>query len=316
MGFGISIILQGRYRRAFERCNAELTIVRDERDRILRSLEKIRLGNKVLPLGLRGRQLCFLHIGKTAGTSLQHALFEVMHDAAIFHESLPNFDAVSPAELAINDLVIGHFTYQHVAKLRPDRFLMTFLREPVERVISNYHFLRSRSPLSNYSEKTIEAARVLTLREFLLCDDPGVRMVTENFQAKWLAYDIRPEHQCRIFDLRGQAERNLSTFDFVGFVEYFDESIAALSQEIGVDIAMKRLNVTETRSAEAPTSSEDIELIRQLNTVDMALYAGAKKKFEEEAMLCASARTNAALVQPTEVANLNLPQPWQGRRFK
>jgi hypothetical protein len=44
-----------------------------------------------------------MHIGKTAGTSLQYALFEVI-DAAIFHESLPNFDTASPAELAINDL--------------------------------------------------------------------------------------------------------------------------------------------------------------------------------------------------------------------
>ena len=278
MGFGISITLRGGYRRALERSNAQLTLVRDERDRILRSLEKLRIGNRTLPPGLRGRQLCFLHIGKTAGTSLQHALFEAMPDAAIFHESLPNFDTVSPAELAINDLVIGHFTYHHVAKLRPDRFLMTFLREPVDRVISSYHFLRSGSPLSNYSERAIEAAKVLTLRDFLLSDDPGVRMVTENCQAKWLAYDIRPKHQSRIFDLRGQAERNLSTFDLVGIVEYFDQSIAALSQEIGVDVPVKRLNVTETRFIEAAPSSDDIELIRQLNSVDTALYASAKKK--------------------------------------
>jgi hypothetical protein len=234
-----------------------------------------------------------MHIGKTAGTSLQHALFEAMPDAAIFHDSLPNFDSASAAELAINDLVIGHFTYQHVAKLRPDRFLVTFLRDPVERVVSNYYFLRSVSPSSNYSEIAIEAAKALTLRDFLLCDNPGVRMVTENSQAKWLAYDIRPEHQGAIFDLRGQAERNLSTFDFVGIVEHFDASLAALSQQNGLALPIKKLNVTASRLSEPAAASETIELIRRLNAVDIALYAAAKQHFEHATLGC---RTEAAKV--------------------
>ena len=39
------------------------------------------------------------------------------------------FDRVTPAELALNDLVIGHFMYQHVSKMRSAKFLMTFLRD-------------------------------------------------------------------------------------------------------------------------------------------------------------------------------------------
>jgi sulfotransferase famil protein len=172
------------YQGAYEDCCAQLAAVRDERDRVLRSLEKLRIGKVPLRPGLHGRQLCFMHIGKTAGTSVQQALFEAMQGTAIFHDSLPNFDSVSAVELAINDLVAGHFMLQHVAKLRPDRFLMAFLRDPVERVISNYHFLRSGSPVSHFSKGAIDAAGVLTLREFLLCNDPAVRMITENFQAK------------------------------------------------------------------------------------------------------------------------------------
>jgi hypothetical protein len=234
-----------------------------------------------LPPGLRGRQLCFMHIGKTAGTSVQHALFRVMQGSAIFHESLPNFDTASEAELALCDLVLGHFMYQHVRKLRSDRFLLTFLRDPVERVISNYYFLRSGSPVSNYSMRAIEIAKVLTLREFLLCDDPGVRMVTENFQAKALAYDIRPEYQLAISDLRRDAERNLSTFDFVGIVGYFNESMAALSRIIDTDLPIKKLNANAARSSALAASCAEIELIRQLNEVDSALYVKAKEKFEE-----------------------------------
>jgi hypothetical protein len=57
----------------------------DERDRILKTLGKISKKRRSLPSGLTGRQLCFLHIGKTAGTSVQEALFEALGDAAISH---------------------------------------------------------------------------------------------------------------------------------------------------------------------------------------------------------------------------------------
>lgn len=269
------------YQRLYEVRCAELTSVRDERDRILRSLERQRAGKAALPPGLQGRQLCFLHIGKTAGTSVQHALFEAMSGTAIFHESLEKFDTATAAELAINDLVIGHFGYQHVAKCRSDRFLMTFLRDPVERVLSNYHFLRSGSPLSNYSAHAIDAAKAMNLPEFLRCEDPGVRMVTENFQAKALAFDIRPQHRADIADLRGQAERNLATFDFVGIVDYFDESMAVLSDMLGREVAPKQLNKTSTREAAPPVSAEDLELIRKLNAIDIAIYDAAKLRFEQ-----------------------------------
>lgn len=268
------------YHAAYEDCCTQLAAARDERDRILRSVEKLGWAKSTLPRRLNGRQLCFLHLGKTAGTSLQNALFETMSDAAIFHDSIVSFDTVSPAEIAINDLVIGHYAFQHVAKLRADRFLFTFLRDPVDRVVSNYYFLRAGSPVSRYSAKALQAAKDMTLKEFCLCEDPGVRLVTENYQAKAIAFDVRPEYQGEIHDLAGQAEQNLRSFDFVGIVEYFSESVSALSEAIGLAIPIKRTNVTELRSREAPPSSEEVELIRRLNGVDIALYAKARELFE------------------------------------
>lgn len=269
------------YRRAYEERCSDLALAQDRRKRVLDSLEKSRDPKRTLPQGLAGRQLCFMHIGKTAGTSLQHALFEAMQGAAIFHESLENFDEASPAEISLNDLVIGHFSYQHVAKLRPDRFLFTFLRDPVERVISNYYFLRSASPVSDYSRRAVEIARETTLSEFLACEDPSVLMVTQNLQAKFIAHDIRPENQAAIRDLRHEAEQNLSRFDFVGIVERFDEGVAILSQMIGLDLTAKRLNVNELRASNPTVSQHDIDSIRRLNAVDLALYDKARGLFEQ-----------------------------------
>jgi hypothetical protein len=231
---------------------------------------------------LGGRQLCFLHIGKTAGTSLQHALFEAMAGKRIFHESLPNFDRASAGDIASNDLVVGHFGFQHVAKMRRDRFLFTFLRDPVDRVLSNYHFLRTGSPISDYSRVAIEASKKMSLKEFLLCEDPRVRMVTENFQAKALAHDVRYDHQGAIRDLAREASDHLGMFDFVGIVEYFDESVKALSQQIGIDLAIKKLNVNQARGSARRASAEEISIIKDLNLIDTALYLCARTEFQRE----------------------------------
>jgi hypothetical protein len=106
-------------------------------------------------------------------------------------------------------------------------------------------------------------------------------MVTENFQAKALAFDIRPEHQSAISDLYREAARNLATFDFVGIVEYFTESVLALSEAIGREVPVKRLNATAARSSVSEVSAEDLDGIRRLNAVDIALYSAAKSKFEQ-----------------------------------
>jgi hypothetical protein len=217
-----------------------------------------------------------------------------MQGTAILHESLQNFDRVTAAEVAINDLVIGHFGYQHVAKMRSDRFLMTFVRDPVERVISNYHFLRSGSPISGYSRRAISAAKVLTLSEFLRCDEPGVRMITENFQAKALAFDVRPEHRRAIGDLHREAARNLSTFDFVGVVEYFAESMFALSDLLGRELPIKNLNATEGRSSASAVAQADLDLIRRLNAVDIGLYTAARTRFEQTVLPTLRSRGVAA----------------------
>lgn len=270
------------FRGAYEASCKELARTRDERDRALRSLEKRAARSPSTPHGPDGRQICFLHIGKTAGTSLQHALFEAMGDAPIFHDSPTNYDRASAVEIALNDLVIGHYAYQHVTKFRPDRFLLTFLRDPIDRVISNYYFLRKGSPIADFSGDAIKAAAEMSLSEFIRCEDPGVRMVTENFQAKALAYDFRPQYQDRIVDLQVEAERNLATFDFVGVVDHYEASVAALSRALGLKLAAKKLNVNEARPANRQIADEDRALLDQLNAVDHALYTRARKQFERD----------------------------------
>ena len=56
-------------RAAFEALRAKVSQVRDERDRVLTTLHKVARQQRSLPSGLDRRQLCFLHLRKTAGTA-------------------------------------------------------------------------------------------------------------------------------------------------------------------------------------------------------------------------------------------------------
>jgi hypothetical protein len=175
--------------------------------------------------------------------------------------------------------------------------LTTFLRDPVDRVVSNYYFLRTKSPVSEDSETALRAARSLSLKDFLLCEDPNVRMVSENFQTKALAFDIRPDHLEPSMSnaLLKNASRNLATFDFIGITEYFGDSVRVLSEMLGVELSVKKLNVNPERPG-SPATAEELDIARSLNRLDLELYDKARSSFERRYLGGrAVARTEALL---------------------
>lgn len=105
----------------------------------------------------RRRPLYFLHIPKTAGTAFTEYLdagfsrnqilphrtwnqvFQSMPDVAVER---------SPALLAGASLVRGHFGASALRELPSRSSIVTVLREPVDRVVSQYNHMR-RDPLSN-----------------------------------------------------------------------------------------------------------------------------------------------------------------------
>ena len=86
-------------------------------------------------LGQCGRpQIIFLHIAKTAGTSINRYLNIAIPGSAICHKSAEEFDDAEKCELEKFDIVQGHISKIHLKKMRDDRFVFTFLRNPVDRV--------------------------------------------------------------------------------------------------------------------------------------------------------------------------------------
>jgi hypothetical protein len=78
----------------------------------------------------------------------------------------------------------------------------------------------------------------------------------------------------------------------MGIVAFFSESMLALSNAIGREVAVKRLNTTTAGSTASAVPPEDLELICRLNAVDIALYTAAKSNFEQTKLptLCPARR--------------------------
>src|ERR1700730_12316836 len=69
------------------------------------------------------------------------------------------------------------------------------------------------------------------------------------------------------------------TFDFIGICEYFDDSVRVLSEMLGFELSAKKLNVNPDRPVAAPTT-EELDIARSLNRLDIQLYDKARSRFE------------------------------------
>ncbi|MEM1319711.1 MAG: sulfotransferase family 2 domain-containing protein [Bacteroidota bacterium] len=106
-------------------------------------------------------ELISIHLPKTGGTSFYHILQQVYgeqlsisykrRDLRTTLEQYPSFADSLPQHISV---LHGHFYYKEIQHLAPEARLICWLRDPVQRVISNYRFFKagldnpSRNPAS------------------------------------------------------------------------------------------------------------------------------------------------------------------------
>lgn len=241
-----------------------------------------------------GAVCLFLHIPKTAGTTLNGCLYEHyavpgasgdwFHDGIYyfpygFHKAQrPQFTEHVRAALARDDLraVVGHFWYgAHALVARPS-FYITLLRDPVDRVASLYHHDAATENEAFHDEI---AAREATLEEFVR--DFSCREV-DNDQTRRIAGREPGYGRCGP-ELLERAKRNLrDRFGFVGTTERFDESLIALKRLLRWPyVFYLPVLVNRDRPAREELSPAARELIAERNAHDRQLYDFANRLLDE-----------------------------------
>lgn len=233
-------------------------------------------------------QLCFIHIPKTAGTTLTSILDSKFDRDRIFPEAfLRKLQDYTPQELAAYRLFRGHFSHAIGHRLPRSPYMITMLRDPVERAISAYEFMKTCIIVNPQAAITQQKARSLPLKDYIR--DPAISGII-NGQTRQLAGRVW-QGQIRDVDPAWleAAQAHLADFAFVGLTEQFNESMDLLNYTFGWSPLqqIQQLMVGRKRLKREQLTAEELEIILEHNQLDVALYDYAKALFEQryQAML-------------------------------
>jgi len=242
------------------------------------------------------RKLAFLHIPKTAGTSVHDVLSGCFKPGEICPERLRDLDFKPQAFFDRYRFFSGHFTSNALPKLGSRTFAFTILRNPQDRVVSLYYFWR------RHADAVIEAqdlpgarlARSVSgLKEFLATDRSTPRNHIKNEMTRVLAGDIHTEKGDRYYEIKNgervfiekfellrRAVATLERLDYILFVETLDRDFRNLCRLVGLDPAppLPRRNTREEARPglepvdEEMLDAEHLKLLKELTDLDRIVY--------------------------------------------
>jgi hypothetical protein len=249
------------------------------------------------------RALIFLHIPKTAGTTLNRIIEWQYNPFSIFTMDPYRIRATAERLEKLPErrrrrlrVVRGHLYYGLHEFLPQGATYITMLREPVARFLSSYYFIQRR-PLHPMHRKV--ATERVGVEDFI-----RLTPHRQNLQCRLIA-GIKSEGKCdeRILD---QAKENLmKSFSVVGICERFEESLVVIAKSFNWEIPFyENRKVSKTRPQVEPSA---IEMIREHYRLDLELYEFGKNLFQEM-VAKKDAEVKKGLVH---LKSIPKPGPWQ-----
>ncbi|MFT4822206.1 MAG: hypothetical protein ACI9DH_000228 [Halioglobus sp.] len=193
------------------------------------------------------KQVVFLHIAKTAGTSIVHFFRKHMASESLCSHGdflhLSGDREKREGLLRRYQFVSGHFGYDEVAALLPNSYSFTVLRDPVDRVLSFYQFCMHADMQRQFP--VARAARDLGLDGFVHSMAPEVVEAVDNLQCWQLARSYWHEDRLAMVGMNDSsllalADEHLQTLSYVGLTETFDSDFKAILKNLGIDRKIPR----------------------------------------------------------------------------
>lgn len=245
----------------------------------------------------------YLHIPKTAGTTFCFSVLPYVFNPADIcpAHDYPELLPLLGGDLGRYRLFRGHF-YYFFEKLLPVRpIFMTFLRNPVERVLSLYdHICRDTGHFQHQAMTSLKRGLEDAIRlQHLLPPNFQVTSLASNIDPIQTMNDARAEDTDEYAVIYGAmtkrvptaddlatARRRIQEMEFVGIVEKFHDSVGLLCRTFGWTVPVyKSLNIAPARTLRDRISPAIVKEIEKANEMDFALYEFARSVFLERLRL-------------------------------
>jgi hypothetical protein len=211
-----------------------------------------------LTTGAAPERILAVHFPKASGSSLQVQFVQHFGDRVLVdysHDPITEAGQEIAAFPADKQMVFGHFSPRRYAAA--DAFRLTFLRHPVDNLLSIYYYWRSLPEPGNPTHARFlrEVPSVLEFARY-----PGIqRLMSETYFGGV----------------------DMVRFDFIGFYENRAADIVRLSAAIGVPLTAEVHQNRTGHSAERQALEEDTAVRGKLTNLlrdDVAFYEAQRKK--------------------------------------
>jgi len=245
-------------------------------------------------LRLKLKRALFLHIPKTAGSLIVDLVRPAYGPKKVVSHGdylsgrvnmglneIVNVRGQSPENFSSKLFVSGHFGFDFAKPLLHDRYSFTFLRDPVERILSYYYFCLTRDP---QEYEIYRLTQTVTLDQFLMLglEDALVNECIWNNQVWQLANGYGHSNGRNILsfspeELLELAIRHLDEFSYIGFAESFEEDRDHILKALGITPPLEK--IVSHANPERPTAKDlppsTVNLLDELTHLDQELYKEA-----------------------------------------
>jgi hypothetical protein len=190
-------------------------------------------------------RVVFLHIPKCGGTTLHNMLRQWYQAENVHAERFNGLYGYTAASLASSVVFSGHYDYYSTTLIPGPKKMISFLRDPMDRLVSLYNFHRAHSP-TIIERNNLQLPRWAnehnidtyfahpTIREHPAINNSIVRYFSNMPQVAHILKDGSMK-SVTLDDMLDQALRNLETFAFVGFMDQYSADIDRLAATLNQD---------------------------------------------------------------------------------